>query len=73
MFPKSKMILIDKEKRMIELNKEQVAAFYDQERDILFFSDSLKNALGQGENNLYKLELGTNAYLFDKLAGKQNL
>ena len=58
---------------LIELNKENTVAFFDEERDILFFSDSQKTASGNNSyNNLYKLELGANTYLFEELTKKQD-
>ncbi len=58
---------------LVELNKENAMASYDQEQDLLFFGDSQIPADNGSYNNLYKLELSANSYLFDKfIKGKVN-
>ena len=55
---------------LVELNKGESAAFYDTKEDILYFSDSQRSPDGSFYNNLYKLELSTNPYLFERLTLK---
>ncbi|MBU0547893.1 MAG: PEGA domain-containing protein [Candidatus Omnitrophica bacterium] len=57
---------------LIELNKEAAEAFYDNKRQILYFSDNQKSPDGNFYNNLYKLELSPELYLFERLMKKQD-
>lgn len=55
---------------LVELNKGGAAAFYDIKEDALYFSDSQRSPDGSFYNNLYKLELSANLYVFEKLIGQ---
>ena len=52
---------------LVELNKEATEAFYDNKRQVLYFSDSQKGPDGNNYNNLYKLELSPELYLLERL------
>jgi hypothetical protein len=56
---------------LVELNKEDSAAFYDDKTDTLYFSDSQRSPGGNFYNNLYKLELSTAIYSLEKLMKKK--
>ncbi len=51
---------------LIDLNQEELTAFYDNKEDILYFSDLQKSSDGSFHNNLYKLDLSSAPYLFRK-------
>jgi len=51
---------------LIDLNQEELTAFYDDKEDILYFSDLQKSSDGSFHNNLYKLDLSSAPYLFRK-------
>ena len=44
---------------IVDLNKKNVSAFYDENKDMLYFIDNQKAADGKFYDNLFKLELGT--------------
>lgn len=52
---------------LVQLNKEGTLAIYDNKENVLYFSDSQKSLDGSYYNNLYKLDLSSNAFLLDKL------
>lgn len=52
---------------LVELNNENVSAFYDHQENILYFKDSRKKSVAKVSNNLYKLELNSVPYLLEKL------
>ena len=56
---------------LIELNKEAGEVFYDNKRQILYFSDNQKSPDGSSYNNLYKLELSPDFYLLERLMKKK--
>ena len=56
---------------LVELSKENTASYYDNKRDILYFSDSQQSADGTTYNNLYRLKLNTDLYLLERLTGKK--
>ena len=47
------------------LKSESVTAFYDEKRDTLYFTYPLEAGQGTGSNNLYKLTISPNLYIFD--------
>ncbi|MDD5128856.1 MAG: PEGA domain-containing protein [Candidatus Omnitrophica bacterium] len=57
---------------LIELNKEAAEAFYDNKRQVLYFSDNQRKPDGSSYNNLYKLELSPELYLLERLMQKAN-
>jgi len=57
---------------LVELNKPDTLAFYDNKEDVLYFTDSQKKIEDKIYNNLYRLELSVNLYLLDKLMKKEN-
>jgi hypothetical protein len=57
---------------LIELNKEATEAFYDNKRQVLYFSDNRKSSDGSNYNNLYKLELSPEFYFLERLMKKAN-
>jgi len=57
---------------LVELNKETTEAFYDNRRQVLYFSDNQKGPDGASYNNLYKLELSPELYLLERLMKKAN-
>ena len=56
---------------LVELNKDASEAFYDNKRQILYFSDNQKSPDGSLYNNLYKLELSPELYLLERLMKKK--
>jgi len=44
---------------LVDLNKKNVSAFYDENKDMLYFIDNQKAADGKFYDNLFKLELST--------------
>jgi len=56
---------------LADLSKENTTAFYDNKRDILYFSDMQKAPDGAVYNNLYRLELSANFYLLERLMKKR--
>ncbi len=52
---------------LVELNKEGISAFYDNKENALYFSDSQRSPDGSFYNNLYKLDLGSNFLLLERL------
>lgn len=55
---------------LIELNNENTASYYDNKRDILYFTDIQRDSEGTAYNNLYRLKLNTDLYLLERLIGK---
>jgi len=49
---------------LVELNREATEVFYDNKRQVLYFSDNQKSPDGSFYNNLYKLELSPELYTF---------
>ncbi|MCK9572118.1 MAG: PEGA domain-containing protein [Candidatus Omnitrophica bacterium] len=49
---------------LARLKSESLTAFYDQERDMLYFTYPLQDE-SSGKNNLYKLSISPELYLFD--------
>jgi len=49
---------------LARLKSESLTAFYDQERDLLYFTYPLQDE-SSGKNNLYKLSISPELYLFD--------
>ncbi|MFA6130470.1 MAG: PEGA domain-containing protein [Candidatus Omnitrophota bacterium] len=56
---------------LVELNKEAMEAFYDNKRQVLYFSDSQRSPEGRFNNNLYKLDLSPELYLLERLMKKK--
>jgi len=56
---------------LVELNKEATEAFYDNKRQVLYFSDNQKGPDGAFYNNLYKLELSPELYFLERLMNKK--
>ncbi|MDD5115603.1 MAG: PEGA domain-containing protein [Candidatus Omnitrophica bacterium] len=57
---------------LVQLNKEAREAFYDDKRQVLYFSDTQRGSDGSLYNNLYKLELSPELYLLERLMKKAN-
>jgi len=49
---------------LVNLNKENISCFYNDNEDTLYFLDSQKAANGKSYDNVYKLELSAKAYPF---------
>ncbi|MDD5561507.1 MAG: PEGA domain-containing protein [Candidatus Omnitrophica bacterium] len=62
---------LSKTVNLIELNKEASEAFYDNKRQVLYFSDNQKGPDGTSYNNLYKLELSPELYILERLMKKR--
>jgi len=56
---------------LVELDKENMVSYYDNKRDILYFTDSQKSPDGTIYNNLYRLKLNTDLYLLERLMKKK--
>ena len=56
---------------LVELNNEATEAFYDNKRQVLYFSDNRKSPNDSSYNNLYKLELSPQLYLLERLMKKK--
>jgi hypothetical protein len=52
---------------LVNLNKKNVQAFYDQDKDTLYFLDSGRSLDGKLYDNVYKLELNAKAFPFQEL------
>lgn len=52
---------------IVNLNKKNIAAFYDDSNDTLYFNDVQKAADGKWYDNVYKLELSTKSFPFQEL------
>lgn len=57
---------------LVELNKEDPLAFYDSQKDVLYYTDNPKKSEDKIYHNLYRLDLSTNLYLLEKLMKKAN-
>jgi len=57
---------------LLNLNKENNAAFYDTHNDTLYFLDSQKAADGNFYDNLYKLELNARTFTLQELMRLKN-
>lgn len=53
--------------KLVDLNKSNTPAFYDDVKDTLYFLDSQKAADGKLYDNVYKLELSAKVYPFKDL------
>lgn len=52
---------------LVNLNKKNISAFYDEDKDVLYFMDTQKAPDGQFYDNAYRLDLGTKSYPFQEL------
>lgn len=52
---------------LVNLNKRNILAFYDDNQDTLYFIDSQKAEDGRVYDNVYKLELSTKSFSFQDL------
>jgi hypothetical protein len=57
---------------LVELKKGPTQAFYDSKRQALYFSYSQKGPDGGSYENLYKMEIGPELYLLERLMKKTN-
>lgn len=56
---------------LVELGNENMESYYDNKRDILYFSDSQRSADGTMYKDLYRMKLNTDLYLLERLIGKE--
>lgn len=52
---------------LVNLNKKNTIAFYDDNNDALYFTDAQKASDGRWYDNVYKLELSTKSFPFQEL------
>lgn len=57
---------------LVNLNKKNIVAFYDDAKDTLYFMDSQKAADGKFYDNVYELELSSKSYSFQELIKSQD-